>query len=88
MADRPAKVTEIHDFWQKTKNNEEISQLNKTYRTFKKIVRGYESSIPKKMTNFREKTVFSLYKGPLSDKKVLAGLFNDSGEILDLFESN
>jgi len=65
-----------------------FSQLNKTYRTFKKIVRGYESSIPKKMTNFREKTVFSLYKGPLSDKKVLAGLFNDSGEILDLFESN
>jgi hypothetical protein len=24
----------------------------------------------------------------LTDKKIIAGLFNDSGEILDLFESN
>ena len=35
-----------------------------------------------------EKIVISLYKGPLSDKKIIAGLFNDSGKIIDLFESN
>ena len=36
----------------------------------------------------RKKTVFSLYKGPITDKRVIAGLFDDSGEILDLFETN
>tara|TARA_B100001123_G_C15309808_1_gene1023973 strand:- start:1768 stop:2580 length:813 start_codon:yes stop_codon:yes gene_type:complete len=65
-----------------------FSKLDKSYNTFKKIVRGYESSEPQVNNNIKEKTVFSLYKGPLSDKRVMAGLFNDSGEILDLFESN
>ena len=40
-----------------------------------------------KANNFKGKIVFSLYKGHLLDKKVVAGLFNDSGKILDLFES-
>ena len=44
--------------------------------------------MPDKTLNIKDKTVFSLYQGPLSDKKVMAGLFSDSGEILDLFESN
>jgi len=65
-----------------------FSKLNKPYKTFKKIVRGYEPSITDSKNNFKEKTVFSLYKGPLSDKRVIAGLFNDSGKILDLFESD
>ena len=60
----------------------------KPYKTFKKIVRCYTPSMINKPNNFKDKTVFSLYQGPLSDKKVIAGLFDDSGEILDLFESN
>ena len=55
---------------------------------FRKIIRGYEPSLTNKSNNLKEKTVLSLYKGPLSDKMILAGLFNDSGKILDLFESN
>ena len=64
-----------------------FSKLNKPYRTFRKIVRGYEQSMTNRPSNFRNKTVFSLFQGPLSDKRIMAGLFNDSGEILDLFES-
>ena len=41
-----------------------------------------------KHNNFKEKTVFSLYKGSLLDKKVMAGVFNASGKTLDLFESD
>ena len=65
-----------------------FSKLNKPYKTFQKIIRGYEPTMPDKTLNIKDKTVFSLYQGPLSDKKVMAGLFSDSGEILDLFESN
>ena len=65
-----------------------FSKLNKPYRTFKKIVRGYEPLMPNKSSNLREKTVFSLYQGPLSDKKIMAGIFSDSGKVVDLFESN
>ena len=65
-----------------------FSKLNKPYRTFKKIVRGYEPSVSSRTNNYKEKTVFSLYKGPITDKRVIAGLFDDSGEILDLFETN
>ena len=65
-----------------------FSKLSKPYKTFKKIVRGYEPSLTNKPDNLKEKIVISLYHGPLSDKKVIAGLFNDSGDILDLFESN
>lgn len=65
-----------------------FSKLDKPYRTFRKIVRGYEPLKTNQQSNFGKKTVFSLYQGPLSDKKIMGGLFNDSGEILDLFESN
>tara|TARA_B100001123_G_scaffold398453_1_gene482528 strand:- start:565 stop:1377 length:813 start_codon:yes stop_codon:yes gene_type:complete len=65
-----------------------FSKLNKPYKTFKKIVRGYDPSITNKIRDFKEKIVFSLYRGPLSEKKVIAGLFNDSAETLDIFESN
>ena len=65
-----------------------FSKLNKPYKTFKKIVRGYEPSMTNKTNNLNEKTVLSLYKGSLFDTKVVAGLFNDSGKILDLFESD
>ena len=69
-------------FWWGYQN---FSKLNKPYYTFIKIVRGYE---PDSLNNIENKAVCSLFKAPLTDNKVMAGLFNDSGEILDLFESN
>ena len=64
-----------------------FSKVNKPYRTFKKIVRGYEPSSRSKMDILKAKIVYSLYEGPLSNNKIIGGLFNDSGNILDLFES-
>jgi len=29
-----------------------------------------------------------LFKQPLSNKRILCGIFNENGEILDLFENN
>ena len=66
----------------------DFSKINKPYRTFKKIVRGYEPNAIFNDNNYKNKMVISLYKGPISEKKIIAGVFNDSGEILDLFESN
>jgi len=71
-------------FWWGYQN---FSKLNKPYKTFIKIVRGYESSLGNSLENFKNKIVCSLYKPPLTNDKIIAGLFNDSGEILDLFES-
>jgi len=71
-------------FWWGYQN---FSKLKKPYNTFKKIVRGYESSNNSSLENFRNKVVCSLFKPPLKNKKIIAGLFDDSGEILDLFES-
>jgi len=66
----------------------DFSKLEKPYGTFKKIIRGYEPFTNNINQKDHEKIVISLYKGPLSDKKIIAGLFNDSGKIIDLFESN
>ena len=64
-----------------------FSKLNKPYNTFKKIVRGYDPSAKEDFNDIKEKIVCSLYQGPLSNTKIMAGLFNDSAEILDLFVS-
>ena len=64
-----------------------FSKLDKPYRTFIKIVRGYEPSLNNSIENYKNKLICSLYKAPLTNNKIVAGLFNDSGEILDLFES-
>jgi len=64
-----------------------FSKLDKPYDTFKKIVRGYEPSSNKNLDDIKKNIVCSLYQGPLSNNKIVAGLFNDSAEILDLFAS-
>ena len=64
-----------------------FSKLNKPYSTFEKIVRGYQPSSNKSTDTFDNNIICSLYKGPISNNTILAGLFNDSGKILDLFES-
>ena len=64
-----------------------FSKLEKPYGSFVKIVRGYEPSINNSLKNFKNKLVCSLYRPPLTNNNIVAGLFNDSGAILDLFES-
>ena len=72
-------------FWWGYQN---FSKLNKPYYTFTKIVRGYEPLLSDSSDNIENKVICSLFKAPLTDNKIMAGLFNDSGKILDLFESN
>ena len=62
--------------------------LIKPYNSFVRIVRGYQSSSKVELKNVKQKVVCSLFKQPLSNKKIIAGAFNPNGEILDLFESN
>jgi len=64
-----------------------FSKLDQPYSTFEKIVWGYDPSPEQNFNDIRKKIVCSLYQGPLSNNKILAGLFNDSAEILDIFVS-
>ena len=64
-----------------------FSKLEKPYNTFKKIVRGYSPAVNESFDDIKKKIVCSLYQGPLLNNKIMAGLFNDSAEILDLFVS-
>ena len=69
-----------------------FSKMNKPYNTFIKIIRGYEPLANNSLENVKNMIVCSLYKNssnssPLANNKIIAGSFNDSGEILDLFES-
>ena len=38
--------------------------------------------------NSKNKVLCTLFKQPLKNKKILAGLFTKNGDILELFESN
>jgi len=71
-------------FWWGYQN---FSNLNQPYGTFIRIVRGYKSSNNKEITDINKKIVCSLFNQPLNNPKILAGIFDDSGKILDLFES-
>ena len=72
-------------FWWGYQN---FSNLNKPYNSFVRIVRGYKSSNNEEIKDVNKRTVCSLFNQPLNDPKILAGIFNDSGKIIDLFESN
>ena len=71
-------------FWWGYQN---FSNLNKPYNTFTRIVRGYKSSKKNQLTNSKDNIVCSLFQQPLDSSKIIAGVFNDNAEILDLFES-
>jgi hypothetical protein len=71
-------------FWWGYQN---FSNLKKPYNTYIRIVRGYQSSQKNKFTNVKDNVVCSLFQQPLFNSKVVAGVFDDSGDILDLFES-
>jgi serine/threonine protein phosphatase 1 len=72
-------------FWWGYQN---FSDLDKPYKTFTRIVRGYKSSENNNLDNIKNKIVCSLFKQPLTCDKILAGNFNESGDILDIFESS
>ena len=64
-----------------------FSDLKDSYYTFVRIVRGYKSSRVNGFEYAKKKIVCSLFNQPLSHSKVIAGIFSDSGKIIDIFES-
>ena len=71
-------------FWWGYQN---FSNLDKPYYSYDRIVRGYKSSEKNDLEQSKNKIVCSLFKQPLTDPSIVAGIFNDCGEILDIFES-
>ncbi len=71
-------------FWWGYQN---FSTINKPYFTFKRIVRGYQSNTHNDIENSKTRVLCTLFKQPLKNKKILAGIFNKNGDIEDLFES-
>ena len=72
-------------FWWGYQN---FSKIKLPYYTFTRIVRGYKSSKKDEIVNSKNNIVCSLFKQPLNDSKIIGGAFLESGEIIDLFESN
>ena len=72
-------------FWWGFQN---FSKIEEPYKTFLKIVRGYESKHIGQNEILNNSIVCTLFKQPLSNKSILCGIFNENGEILDLFENN
>ncbi len=72
-------------FWWGYQN---FSTIQKPYKTFLKIVRGYESEHLNHSEIVKNEVICTLFKQPLSNKRILCGIFTENGEILDLFENN
>ena len=72
-------------FWWGYQN---FSLINKPYKTFKRIVRGYHSNLTNDIENSKSRILCTLFRQPLQNKKILAGIFATNGEIIELFESN
>ena len=71
-------------FWWGFQN---FSTINEPYKTFLRIVRGYESEHLNKTGISKNNVVCTLFRQPLSNKSILCGIFLENGEILDLFEN-
>ncbi len=72
-------------FWWGYQN---FSKINKPYNSFVRIVRGYQSMHKNELELSKNKVICTLFKQPLSNQKIFAGIFGENGEILELFESN
>lgn len=72
-------------FWWGYQN---FSKIDAPYNTFNRIVRGYQSNQTNNLEFSKNRVICTLFKQPLSNKRVFAGIFDNNGEILDLFESN
>lgn len=66
---------------------QDFSSLEKPYGSFNRIVRGYKSSKMDSLASSKQEIVCSLFQQPLSNPKIIAGIFNENADILDLFES-
>ena len=71
-------------FWWGFQN---FSTIQNPYKTFLKIVRGYESEHLNRLEISKNSVICTLFKQPLSNKSILCGIFTENGEILDLFEN-
>ncbi len=71
-------------FWWGYQN---FSKIDKPYKSFIRIVRGYESIHNNELEQSKNKIVCTLFKQPLSNNHIYAGIFSENGDILDLFES-
>ena len=71
-------------FWWGYQN---FSLINKPYNSFKRIVRGYQSNPYNDLENSKSRILCTLFRQPLKNKKILAGVFSKHGDILELFES-
>lgn len=72
-------------FWWGYQN---FSNINKPYKSFSRIVRGYQSKHNNEFESAKSKIVCTLFKQPLSNNLIYAGIFSENGEILEIFESN
>lgn len=71
-------------FWWGYQN---FSLIKKPYNSFKRIVRGYQSNPYNDLENSKSRILCTLFRQPLENNKILAGIFSKNGEILELFES-
>ena len=71
-------------FWWGYQN---FSLIDKPYNSFVRIVRGYQSNPYNDLKNSKGKILCTLFRPPLKNKKILAGIFSKNGDILELFES-
>ena len=67
---------------------QDFSLIDKPYNSFQRIVRGYQSKHKDDFKNSKSQIICTLFKQPLSNMKVLGGIFSENGDILDIFESN
>ena len=72
-------------FWWGYQN---FSDLSKPYKTFTRIIRGYQSAQKMQLENAKHRIVCTLFNPPLNNSKIIGGIFKDSDEIIDIFESN
>tara|TARA_B100000575_G_C23037054_1_gene596907 strand:- start:100 stop:912 length:813 start_codon:yes stop_codon:yes gene_type:complete len=72
-------------FWWGYQN---FSKINKPYNTFTRIVRGYQSYQRNELEKSKNSIICTLFKQPLSNKKIYSGIFAENGDIIELFESN
>ncbi len=72
-------------FWWGYQN---FSKIDNPYNSFVRIVRGYQSNLENELEQSKKRVVCTLFKQPLSNNSVFAGIFDKNGDIIDLFESN
>ncbi len=72
-------------FWWGYQN---FSKVNKPYKSYIRIVRGYQSNQNNDLEQSKNKVICTLFKQPLSNNMIYGGIFSENGEILELFESN